>query len=525
MQLLNRIRPDVLRIKQTIVLLIALAALFSCGKKKEAIVLAKVGDRIITLDEFRISYETSFAPLRRGASPRRTYLNHMINELLLAQEGYSQGLNKSHYVTSRVKRRKYNDLLEAFYKAHVHSRVNIPEQKIQDAVKKSTVNFRLMIWPVPSLEEAQRAYTEAKKTDLEDYINNQIAKQEIPNLKKEFFETDWMDYLEIPPDIFNRIKDLDLKKPSEPIPWQGGYAIIQVQDLQMHAITEPQLLSGPRRKKIEQRLFAIASDSISHVLMDSLLTPQNYRVKGEIFEQLAPLLLTWTKEGLPEKGTLLDAINAAEDTSATHLLALKELLDETLVSSDNGAIAVRDYIDYMNYYRRSLKQAASPEDFSNRLITEIGAMIKKDAFVNVARREGYEDSSIVADDLRKWEQKWTYELYRMRLTDTLKITDEEKREFFKTRWRELGLADVDTTRFENYEKEVTGTLQHEKALALINQKLAKLRQKYPVWINEAVLDTLTLDESVKSQQISLFLRKTFTGEQFAPTADPRWISN
>ena len=52
-----------------------------------------------------------------------------------------------------------------------------------------------------------------------------------------------------------------------------------------------------------------------------------------------------------------------------------------------------------------------------------------------------------------------------------------------------------------------------------------LQKKYPVWINETVLDTLTLDESQKASNVSFFLRKSFTGEAYAPTADPQWISH
>jgi hypothetical protein len=136
--------------------------LLSCAKKDaqeipEEQVLAKVGDRIITVDEFRYSFEFSFFPLRQGANPREVYLDHMINELLLANEGYHLGLHKSPYVTKRVKRRRTNDLLEAFYKKYVHDKVKIPEEELQDAIKKGTVKFRMMIWPVPSLRGKTRS--------------------------------------------------------------------------------------------------------------------------------------------------------------------------------------------------------------------------------------------------------------------------------------------------------------------------------------------------------------------------------
>ena len=78
-------------------------------------IVAKVGDRIITKDEFTSSFEFSFAPFRTGENPRKKYLDYMIKELMIANEGYAQGFNKSNYVTDRVNIRKNNNLLESFY--------------------------------------------------------------------------------------------------------------------------------------------------------------------------------------------------------------------------------------------------------------------------------------------------------------------------------------------------------------------------------------------------------------------------
>ena len=142
-------------------LYLTLYLMFSaCGEKKavdpKQQVLARVGDRVITLDEFKYSYEFSFAPMRAGENPKKVYLDYMIKELLLANEGYKNGLNRSIYVTSRMNRRKKNDLLEAFYHKYVYDRVNIPENKLQDATKKATVKWRMIMWPVQSKNEADK---------------------------------------------------------------------------------------------------------------------------------------------------------------------------------------------------------------------------------------------------------------------------------------------------------------------------------------------------------------------------------
>ena len=46
--------------------------------------------------------------------------------------------------------------------------------------------------------------------------------------------------------------------------------------------------------------------------------------------------------------------------------------------------------------------------------------------------------------------------------------------FFKERWRELPIANVDTTRFYKYESDVYNKIIHEKHTALLEQEINKL---------------------------------------------------
>jgi len=96
-------------------------------------------------------------------------------------------------------------------------------------------------------------------------------------------------------------------------------------------------------------------------------------------------------------------------------------------------------------------------------------------------------------------------------------------DFFHNRWRELPIADVDTTRFYKYEHEAHNLLMHEKHLQRLKERLQELEKRYPVFIDEALLRTLDLSDSVRSNLTSLFVRKNFTGEALVPTVDLKWL--
>ena len=105
------------------------------------------------------------------------------------------------------------------------------------------------------------------------------------------------------------------------------------------------------------RLHSIQADSISRALADSLLTPLDYRVKGSTIEKLTPLLFSWYQHKLPKKSSLVEFLNTLPDTASQYLKELKALLPETLIISKNGSQTVRGYIEYLNYFRRNLRES------------------------------------------------------------------------------------------------------------------------------------------------------------------------
>jgi len=505
--------------------LLAALLVLSCGKEKKPLqqqILAQVGKRVITAAEFTYSYEFSFAPLRQGPNPRRAYLDYMVNELLLANEGYRLGYHQSHYVRSRVAHRRRNDLLEAFYLNHVHRKVTVPEEALQEAIKKGTVKWRMIIWPTASLEEAQKAQAEARKTNLEDFIARKTADEERSTKVKRQFESDWIDYLDLQPEAFAHIKDLQIGQVSDPIPYGSGYAVVQIKDINREGIREPELEAGAKRKQMYIRLYDIEADRIVHNLMDSIMTPLNVRVKGSVVEAIAPALYEWVKDGLPET-SLLEAVKNAPDSAKEYLKVLNKYKHQTLLTFQNGSKTVQDYLAYMNYYRSPLKQSRSYDDFKQRLITEIGTQLKNERFVDIAEQEGFADSTQIVDDLRLWEQKWTYDVYRAESVKDLTVSDQEMHDFFKTRWRELGIADIDSTRLYKYENQVYNFILHEKQSQRLQQRLAELEKRYPVRINEPLLNELKLSDSVKTNWTSFFVRKNFTGQALVPIVDMKWL--
>ncbi|MBK7979190.1 MAG: hypothetical protein IPK06_04085 [Ignavibacteriae bacterium] len=513
------------KIFNPVILLVIGLFFLSCSSDKipEDQIIAKVGDKIITADEFKSSYEFSLKTLRLGPNPRKQYLDYMINELLISNEGYAQGFNKSKYVSDRMKNRTENNLLESFYLKHVHAKVKVPDEKVEDALKKASVKFRLLIYPTPSLQKAAEVYDQASLSNLGDYIDKQIKKLEVKNVKRENFESDWMDYMEMPPEMFAYIQNLEMGKPSEPVPFNNGYAIFQVIEIKREAIKTDELKYGAKRKKMYVRLYNVESDKIVHKVMDSLLTPLDIRLSNSTIDQMLKPMMEWIDAGVTKKGSIVKNLQQTSDTSKNYLKQLKKLLPQKLYSSVDGTTTVEDYLNYMNYHRKNIIESKDLNDLKNRLITEIGTMIKNKKFIDIAKNEGFLDSSKVKNDLEIWEEKWTYDVFRDHLVQSINVTDEEMKSYFKHRWKELPISDVDTTKFYKYKDDVYNAILFEKHKAIIDKDLEEFKKKYDVWINYDLLNKLQLNDTNKSNETSVLVIKNFTGEFLVPTVDTKWL--
>ncbi|MBT3180243.1 MAG: peptidyl-prolyl cis-trans isomerase [Candidatus Marinimicrobia bacterium] len=502
----------------------------SCNKQQlskhlDKVIIAKVGNSNITVDEFKMSFEMGFSPLKAGGDPRTVYLNYMINELLLSLEGTHLGFDKHPYVQKRVKQRFYSNQLEAFYLSNIHGRVNVSENDIQNAIQKSTVKWRMLIWPIPTLDLAENVYNQAQQKSLVDYVNDILKKNEFKVQTIKDYETDWIDYLEIHPKYLSSISDLNIGAVSTPIPYGDGYALFQILDIHREGILDNELQYGSKRKRILARLHNIQTDSISHTILDSILTPMNIRLKGTVLEDFTDALFQWFKDGLPSRGDIISHVEIISDTSKPYLIKINQLLNKKLISSTQWDKTVRDYLGYMNYYRRELKNNnQSIETFRIVLITEIGRMIKNDTYVDIAERDSLGEHDKIYTDIKHWKKKWIYDIYRHNVVKDLDVTLSEMESYFKNRWKELDLADVDTTRFYKYKEDVYNALLYEKHQQEVDDQLGKLRKKYPVWVNTDILDTLSLPDSYKDTQTSLFVRKNFSGEASVPTVDLQWIT-
>ncbi len=471
---------------------------FSCSGEQEknfsdSPVVARVGDEVITAKQFREDYETGFGHLKVGKDRKSTYLNFMINERLLALEGYRQKLDDSPRVKESEKQLMNELLLEALIEKDIKSKIKVSPEEIREEMNKSKVSFKFRYWPEDNEQTARRVAAEMRKRGYADVVEDMLHGNPEKTIDAGKFESGYMSPLDVSPAILTAIENLPIGDISDPVPFQGRYFIFQVLDIRRNAITENEYKA--KASSFEQIVFYRKLKTALGSYIQNLMAGKNIVTKGEAFRRLANAIQAW--ERLPQKPDtdFLNTVkNAGDDSSA--LAALRDYLDKPFVTFKDGELSTEEFLRHFN-----LGRFLHRNDNHNTFLEDLNFAVKiaiRDYFMTRrARREDLQDSPTVQRELKLWRDKWVYLAELDNLTEGAAGTGDSLH------------ASAPFTR--------------DSLMAKVLPEIETLKKRYPVTINHAVLDTITVIDFRKSRWATLQVFKAGSNRPAYPNVDPLWV--
>jgi hypothetical protein len=474
-----------------IVLLVYIILLMSCSKMEstaEPIVVAEIGDRTITARDFQLNYEFGFASLKKGDTTRdrkRSYLQWMIYEKLLAIEGFQRGLHKSDAILFQQKSLEEDLILESFLTSQIKSKITISDTEIKEAITKSKVQFKFRYWPASTLEDAEVIFSEMKTNGFSDVVSFMLETNPETGLKIEDFTTDYVTWLEIPDEVLSAIQDVPRGEISEPVKIKNTYFLFQVLDIRREAITENEYLSkAPTFKKIlEQKEYRQAVRRY----VNGLMTPKKVITKGAALRMLSDALLEWKRAGLYKSSSFLECVENA-DPELPALYTLKSEQDMLLSTFEGSQLTVGEFL---KQYNGSRFQSVMRD--TNRIRAEmsrqIALHIRNLFLLKEARSLSIDKDPAIQDELALWLDKWVGDAL------TAQLLEPDSAQSLKSIY--------------------TANKQ-------LSQTLDVLETKYPVKIYHNILDTLSVNETNKSAWLNMHIFKGGTNRIAVPIANGYW---
>ena len=491
----------------SVVITLLLISFSGCGKqenKLETDILAQVGEHTINVTEFLLNYEFGFANLKKNPDRKLSYLDFMINEKLLSLEGYRLGLDKTEHLQILEKRLLQELLVEEIFKNEVDEKIKISPEEIKEAISKSTVGWKLRYWVRPTLEASE-------------YLFRAMQERGNTKMAQENLETDYLTWMDFPPELLESIKNLEIGELSEPVEYNRAYYLFQVTDILREGISDYDYQYT--YKRYEQILYYRKLNLETTKFVSNFMTPKNVVTKGKTFQIFADALAEWRKQG-KNAYSFSESLEKAGNTEPA-MQHLNDNLEKTFIIFDGGQWSLKVFITHFN--PASVKiDPSKAEHFRRELKHQIALSIRDYFLAKEAAEQGLDKSPDVREQLQMWRDKWVYEETRRFFTKNVEIDETTALNYFnshKSRFKTVNGNEPTFREFENLTKRYAYI---EKSQALLEEKIRSLKKEFTVHINQAMLDKVSVIDFEKSRWAHLLLFKRGSGRLALPSVDPTW---
>ncbi len=480
-------------------------------KVEESAIVATIGDAVVRADDFAKSFELGFPHLKRGDDPRRAYLSRVIDEKLLALEGYRLSLDTTEAVRAQIDDLRDELLVEQIFEREVNAHVTVSDEEIAEALQRDGVRFRLRYVPTATREQAEQVRRFINTDGFDAALAQQLARRPEAPFRAEDFVTPYLTAAEIPPALLEGLQNLPVGVPSAPLPVAGQFLIAEVLDIRR----EPLVLDADTRTRTRQVLFQQKARQAARAYVTSRMEPLEVRVKAGVFRELSRTLWSWyrTLDGPP-----LRLSHALAGDTKPEAAAVRARLDDVLATTRDSSITVRALLAAFPARRYALS-TKSEDAFQGDLYDAIGLALRDATFLQQAHADKLVETPAVVADLARWTDKWVYQALLHHLADTVQVTEADVETY---RTRHAAQYDALTLSPTILDVRVRDDVRIARVRAALPDVLRALRQQYPVTIHDAALDAAVSLEDAATPGLPVMLFKAHTGRPLYPVVDPAW---
>ena len=458
-------------------IVLAILVASGCARSDES-VLARVGDDVITAEEFLLNYEFGHGHLRSGDDPKRDYLQYLIYESLLAQEAAKRNLDTLPAIRHAMHTLQEELLIERVFEEKVLAGIEVSDEEIRAEINKDAVSFQFRLLPTGTKTEGERLRQIMLESSFEEVMQQQLDR--IPELRQ--VEGDltspYVKADELDPAVMEILRDLPINVPSQPAFYEGGWYLFEVTDVRRQRLSEEDYtLKAPSYHKIVYNRKAM---ELGSAFIAETMEPLGVRTKREGFDILDKALFDWYSEVTPERN-LLHYIE--EQGVRTHYIeSLIVNYEAPLVQYRDADWTIYDFLEHFTPGRYVIRPD-DPASFRARLADIVALVVRDAVLLDIADRENLYQNDAYERSLALWESKWLFQEYRNLLLED----------------RAPGAA-----------------------VPALEQHAESLMSRYDVKVNWAMLDTLKTNISRANPTMTVHLFKNNANKMPFPIADPNW---
>jgi hypothetical protein len=377
---------------------------FACGDvtTEGGDTLAKVGDKIITVDDFIKRAELTPRMRNRsvnGHTGNRALLEMLIGEKLLAihaeQTGFDQDEDmlrqRQHIESQAVQRELYND--------EVLNQIQVEEEEILRAFDRSQKTIVV------------KYYSSQKRDDVVQFREliqeNSSFDAALRNSLGEGFSREshmaQLTWGKVDETIEDAIYNLRPNEVSPILETNGGYVVLQVENIIMNPLqTEGQLFQ--KRSSITKTIRMRKADMRSSGFVQDYMATHGVTIEGRAFGLLVSELEKRVRDssGSPQKVLPLEHVSALSESEL-----IRQNRNEVVAASNEGNLTLGEVIQLLQIFPIPIHDR-SPGELKAQLSNQLLALIRDEQLAREGFRRGLQERQAVRDELRVWEDYFLY---------------------------------------------------------------------------------------------------------------------
>lgn len=488
----------------------------------DSIIVADVGNRSITAQEFLFSYEFGPAFTRRESDARHRYLNFMIYEKLLALEGYERRLD-----TTGLARRELAEIegdlsTEELYKDDVRSKVRVTPDEIERGVQRERNNLALRWLYTPSRPAMDNLVGQLSHGVPFDTLFRRQLRDSVTADMRSMKTTSFRLGIKNPP-LATVVETLAVQEPSRPIRAPDGYYLVRVDDRSTDVVLT-QTEDARLHSDVERAIAEEKSDSLSDLYIRHLMEGQHPVIIRRSFDIVETYLAktalspaTFSEWRLEER--LRSRWGDVQYDDPQSYAA------DTLVTLRDRMFSVQEFIDWYRAREYAVHLVtAAPEALFRSVEELVWHMVRDRLLMARAAARGMQHRPNVRRQVRWWQDKIAYKLVRAGIGDSIRWDDSLLKRYYDAHLRDYRDAKGNPKTFETAKDDVLRDYYAQEMTRRLLHRLQALKQKYAVRVRESELKDLPLDDEFDPKAIDVYAVKkggTFPRQAF-PTIDYEW---
>lgn len=449
-------------------------------------IIAKVDTLNITAEEYYLSYEYGPAFVRRMPNSKDKHLEYLINEKLLALDGYTNSID-----TTRLVRETYKAFIadlstEEMFKDKILRNIKNTNDEIDTVITEKLIEVNLR-W----------LFT---KSDL--IIGEYLIKLNSGIPFDSLFITQLKDSILIEdrslqttryligrnnPDLAAIIDTLEINSYSAPIHTNDGWYILYMDNFWRNNLiseTENTRLKEEAINALTKRKMDVLSDKY----VDSLMKSENPTIKNSSFRILRSYLgKHLLDKKLYNEWTLHEILNDA--LNEVNITDPKKINNIDLVILQQQNISLNDFLEWFwlrdNYIKLN---KASLQTFSRSLEMAVWRMVRDQILTREAYSKGYQNRSVVQKQIGWWKDKIIFSAVKNEIANSVMLDYSELNQSLSKETNENIKLDAE------YKRKII-------------HKLNSLKKKYKIEINKETLDHLSVSTENDIKAIDFYAVK------------------